>query len=381
MCWKECSVSDLRLSLVNQILLLNRPVSVVAREFGVSRKTAYKWLSRYQQDRMAALVDRSRRPKTSHGRTDDSIEQSVVKLRQQYNYGPRKIHRLLTTNKQPVPSIRTVATILSRRGCVGATTPHPAPTDPQFFERSEANELWQLDHKGPIEVARQKVTPLTVLDDHSRYCLRFMPVLDVTVQTAWKILWDLMGEVGMPQSILCDNAFGRSHTPVGISWFDARLVRCGIRPTHGRPRHPQTQGKVERLHGSIQRELIDFNARRDHLDHFSEDCQRWRTTYNTIRPHEALNDLPPVTRWKPSDRPRPEVLPEVSYASDAITRTVSFAGDFRYRNARILVGRGIAGQQVRIEVRERDIAVYYAWKELRVISNDLLCGGRNDKMV
>ena len=168
---------------------------------------------------------------------------------------------------------------------------------------------------------------------------------------------------------------------MGLSWFDARLVRLGIRPTHGRPYHPQTQGKVERLHGSAQRELIDFNARRDDLDDFGEDCRRWRTTYNTIRPHEALNDLPPVTYWKPSNRPRPKALPEVSYPADAITRTVSFAGDFRYQNARILVGRGIAHEKVRIEVREHDIAVYYAWRELRVIPNDLLAGGRSDKMV
>src|SRR5204863_10070750 len=104
--------------------------------------------------------------------------------------------------------------------------------------------------------------------------------------------------------------------------------------------------------------------------------------YNTLRPHEALGDLPPLTRWRPSERRRPDAMPtDVSYPPDAITRRVSIAGDFRYRNARIVVGRGLAGQTCRIEPSDRDIAVYYSWKLLRVIPNDLLGGPRSDRII
>jgi transposase InsO family protein len=375
--WKELSVSDQRWVLVHQVVELKRPVSVVARECGVSRKTAYKWCRRFQQDRNDLLRDRSRRPKSSPQRSEASIEQSVLALRHKHNWGPRKIHRLLKEHLA-MPSIRTVATILVRHGCVGPTTPPPEPPPLQCFQRGAPNELWQLDHKGPIEVGRERYTPLSILDDHSRYCLCFTPLIDVTLVRAWNLLWEVFKEVGMPQAILCDNAFSGS---IGLSWFDVRLVRLGIRPIHGRAYHPQTQGKVERFHGSAKRELINFNARRDTLEHFQEDAARWRQTYNTIRPHEAIGDVPPMTRWKPSSRPRPDTLPEVSYPPDAILRRVSHAGDFRYQNARIVVGRALHGQTVRIEERDHDIGVYYSWKQVRVIPHALLGGRRSHKII
>lgn len=397
--WKDYLVSQQRFALVHQILLGHRSLAQVAREFGVSRKTAYKWLARYRLDRDAELIDRSRRPRRSPARCADSIESAVLALRRQYNWGPRKIHRVLTDQapaqspaQSPapshapshdgdtlLPSIRTMAAILKRRGCIDPPTSASTPVAAQSFERAAPNELWQLDHKGPIEVARQRVRPLTVLDDHSRYCLCFCPLGDVTIRSVWPVLWRLFDDVGLPESILCDNAFA-GH--IGLSGFDAALVRLDVRPLHGRPYHPQTQGKVERLHGSVQRELIDFDARRDALDHFTEDCERWRRTYNTLRPHEALDDQPPVLRWRPSARKRPATMPtEVTYAADAITRRVSFGGDFRYHNARIVVGRGLTGQTVRIEPREHDIAVFYSWKLLRIVPNTLLAGGRSDKII
>jgi len=267
-----------------------------------------------------------------------------------------------------MPCLRTVARILSRNDCVGPPAKAPPPAL-QCFERSTPNALWQLDHKGPIEVARQRVWPLSVLDDYSRYCLCFKRVCDVSHQTAWDLLWELFDRYGLPDSILCDNAFSAS---VGLSWFDARLVRLSIDPIHGRPYHPQTQGKVERFNGTANRELLNFDARRDSFEHFDEDAERFRMIYNTIRPHEALGDLPPVTRWKASVRLRPPQLPEVTYPGGSVMRKVSQVGDIHYRNARILVGRALSRQQVRIEEREHDIAVYYSWKLVRVIPNDKL---------
>jgi transposase InsO family protein len=375
-------VSEQRLALIHRVKLHICSVSEAAREFGVSRKTVYKWLRRHcPEQAMTSLSDRSRRPAHCPRQTDASIEQAVLEVRRRYNWGPRKIHRVLRDQKLAVPSVRTVGTILLRRGCIGSGPPTSPPPASQPFEHAAPNALWQLDHKGPLEVARQKITPLTVIDDHSRYCLCFVPLSDVTMHNAWNVLWDLWGEVGLPQSILCDNAFGGSRRGVSLSWFDARLVRLGIKPVHGRPYHPQTQGKVERLHGTAQRELIEFDARRERLEDFAADCQRWRMTYNTVRPHEALGDLPPVSRWKPSDRLRPDKLPQISYPAGAITRRVSHAGDFRYHNARILVGRGLVGQQICIQEREHDIAVFYSWKQVRVIPHAQLGGVRSDKVI
>lgn len=373
-----------RVALVLQALRRDRPLSLIAKDFGVSRKTAYKWLARYHLDQHLPLLDQPRTPRHSPARTSPHLEHRVLQLRRQFNWGPRKIHRLLFDDpllRPGLPSVRTVAAILKRHHCIPPqpSTSHPAST-PHSFERAAPNELWQLDHKGPLEVDRQRVVPLTILDDHSRYCLCFHPLPDTSLASLWPVLWNLFGDVGLPDAILCDNAFsGRS---VGLSSFDAALVRLNIHPLHGRPYHPQTQGKVERLHASVQRELLDFNARRDNLQHFTDDCSRWRHTYNSLRPHEALGDLTPATRWIPSDRKRPPTMPtDVDYPPNAITRRVSVAGDFRYHNARIVVGRALCGQTCLIQPRQHDIAVFYAWKLLRIIPNHLLGHPRNHTIV
>jgi hypothetical protein len=278
---------------------------------------------------------------------------------------------------ETMPSLRTCAAILTRHDRVGLKPPLVAAATTRF-ERSAPNELWQLDHKGAVEIARQRFMPLAVLDDHSRYCLCFTPAADVSMLTTWTILWNLFGEVGLPVALLCDNAFS---APVGLSWFDAQLVRLGIRPIHGRPYHPQTQGKIERFNGSAQRELIDFAARRDCIEHFCEDALAWRRIYNTFRPHEALGDRPPIACWKASSRPRPAALPPIVYPPGATLRKVTQVGDVYYRATRIMVGRSLAREFVRIVERDHDIGVYYSTHLVRVIAHDLLGHGRTYKMI
>lgn len=373
--WKAQAVSDVRFALCHSVRTAHTPVADAARQFGVSRKTAHKWLRIFDhaaaQD-AAVLADRSRRPRHSPLRTGDRMEERVLELRDRFNWGPRKIHSDLLRQKQTPPSIRTVAAILARHDRIRRS---PSVDEPlQRFERARPNELWQIDFKGALEVDRQKVMPFTVLDDYSRYLLAFRPCGDVTMATAWSVLWSVFGEVGLPEQILCDNAFNTMGTlrPAGVSWFDSRLLRLGIRPSHGRPYHPQTQGKVEALHASVNRELLQFNARRDNAAHFDRDCTVWRHLYNTRRPHEALGDQPPITRWRPSVRTRPAILPEPAYPSDSKLRVVSDSGHITVRSYRILCGRGIATERVRIEERDREIAVFYCSKEIRCISHDQL---------
>ena len=369
--WKALPVHEVRFALVHAIRHLNLPVAMAARQFGVSRRVAYKWLARHDAEPDAPLADRSRRPHASPARTADDMEQQVLRVRDRFNWGPRKIHFFLLQQRRdpppgPVPAVRTVADILRRHDRIpvkDAATPRATAR----FERSTPNALWQLDFKGPVEVDRRKFMPLSIIDDHSRYCLAYQPCTDVTMDSAWDVLWDVFGDVGLPEQILADNAFNTMGTarPAGISAFDAKLVRLGITPSHGRPYHPQTQGKVERLNGSSVRELIDFNARRDCPRHFEIDCRTWRGVYNTLRPHEALGDRPPVTRWWPSPRPRPHALPELVYGADAVLRTVSSTGVISFDGHRILCGRGIAGQRVQIKEHDHELLVCYATRTIR----------------
>ena len=366
--WKVSNMSDVRFALCHQVRQLGRPVAAVAREFGVSRKTAYKWLGRYDPLASAAtLADHSRRPRGSPARVSDDVETAVLAVRDRHGWGPRKIHAVLRREAfVPLPALRTVANVLKRHGRVDPPTP-PVP-EPQRFERSAPNELWQLDHKGPIEVgvggARRKLVPLSVIDDHSRYALAFVPTTDRTMATTFAILWDLFGEVGMPDAILCDNAFaalGRQ----SVSAFDARLIRLGIKPLHGRPYHPQTQGKVEAWHGTVMRELVNRHARLDDADHFAADCHAWRTVYNTQRPHEGIGDDVPLSRWRPSVRRRPATLPAVEYEPGSVLRKVSSPGLIRLDRARVSIGHGLIGQWVRVSEDEHGVTIFYSTHPVR----------------
>jgi transposase InsO family protein len=371
--WKVYPVSEQRLAFVHLVDGLGHPVAAACREFGISRKTAYKWLNRSRGDPGADLADRSRRPRRSPRRTGEGLEQRILHLRDSSGWGARKIRSFLERRHHRVPSITTVHNVLRRHDRIHP--PAQAHPPPQSFERRGPNELWQLDFKGPVEVARRRRHPLTVIDDHSRYLLVLQLCNDHTFRTTWQWLWEAFGEFGLPESLLSDNAFGTTHQhPKTLSQFDCKLVRLGIRPLHGRPHHPQTQGKVERLNGTIQRELYP-RARTDRLEHFEADADRWRRVYNNLRPHEALGDQPPLSRWRPSPRPRPDELPPVEYPPGSVLRKVSKVGDINYRGYRILAGYGLIGQDVRIEERDDALVLYYSWKRIRVVPVDRLQRG------
>jgi transposase InsO family protein len=368
-------MSELRLAFVKLVTTLHYPVATACREFGISRKTGYKWLRRARQDPDQPLADRSRRPHASPARTPADLEQQILAVRDRYGWGGRKIHAFLRQRGLELPSRQTVQQVLRRHGRVDRP-PAEAPAW-QSFERSAPNHLWQLDFKGPLEVARQRVFPLVALDDHSRYLLALHPCLDCTMATAWEVLWQAFADYGLPDSLLSDNAFGtRGQNALGLSWFEARLLRLDIEPLHGRPYHPQTQGKVERLNGTLEAELWPC-VRRDRLPHFHADLDHWRTAvYNPLRPHEALGDLPPLTRWRPSSRRRPATLPEVAYPAGAVLRKVMNRGDISWQGYRILVGAGLEGEAVRLEERAHELAVFYARKQLRCLALAELTKGR-----
>jgi transposase InsO family protein len=364
--WKALTMSEARTAFVALARSPHATVAAACRQFGISRKTGYKWLARHTADPDGPLDDLSRRPHASPGRTAADLEARILAARDQYGWGGRKLRAVLRAEGLTLPSSRTVTEVLRRHGRTAPPPPEPAAV--QRFERGAPNELWQLDFKGPVEVARRRLPVFTTVDDHSRYLLALEPCPDQTMATAWDILWRAFGDVGLPEAVLCDGGFaarGPGSGRVGLSWFDARLVRLGIRPGHGRPYHPQTQGKVERLHGTLVRELWP-RACRDTEEAFRADLRRWRTqVYNTVRPHEALGDVPPVQRWRPSPRPRPATLPAVEYPAGAVLRKVMQRGDLSWRGCTVLAGAGLYGEWVRVDEQGEELVVRYSWKEVR----------------
>jgi transposase InsO family protein len=379
--WKEQTVELQRQSLCHRIVYQKLPVSQAAREAGVSRKTLYKFLARFKADPLSSLADQSRRPKRSSGRVPEAMEQRVLQLRDEYGWGARKLHAILRGQRcDELCSIRTITAILRRHGRIDASSASRVEASATSrFQYDFPNDLWQADHKGPIEIARRKHHCWTMMDDHSRYCLCFEPMLQKSMAFTWPMVWEAFGDFGLPRAILTDGAF--ADRGVGLSQWDVWLIRLGIRSIHGRPYHPQTQGKVERLHGTIGSDFLNARVPGDSMTNFIAGRDRWRNIYNMMRPHEALDDQPPMTRYVASPRKRPDAIPEMTYEPGAMLRRVSQVGDIRYHRARIVVGVGLSREPVKLVECEHDLEVYFGPRLVRVIAYDQLTGRRLNERV
>jgi transposase InsO family protein len=246
-----------------------------------------------------------------------------------------------------------LAALLQRAGCVSPeeSLAHQSWTR---FERARPNELWQMDFKGHVALSRGgRCHPLTVLDDHARYLLGLRACAGESEAVVRPHLQDIFTRYGLPENLLCDNAApwggpGGEWTALSL-W----LLRLGIRVLHGRPYHPQTQGKEERFHRTLKAEVLNRTDLHDLL-HSQEVFDRWRPIYNHQRPHEALALATPVTRYTPSQRSLPATLPPIEYALEDIVCTVKTKGEVTWRNRTYFLGQAFARQPVAIRPTATD---------------------------
>jgi transposase InsO family protein len=351
------------------------PFARLCRDFGITPKTGYKWLGRAAGPRPQPFRDRPRRPRRSPGQTPPAARRAILDVHDRYAWGARKIRAYLARGGEPVPSLGTVHNVLRRAGRTAARAAAPPP---HRFERPVPNHLWQIDFKGPLAGPPRPRYLLSVIDDRSRYLVALRLCPDMTMATAWAALWEAFGEAGLPLAILSDNGFApRGPAAGGLSWLEARLLRLDVRSIHGRPYHPQTQGKVERLHGTLERELLPG------LDWARPDAEaaaaigRWaRDVYNAIRPHEALGQAAPASVWYPSDRPRPARLPEAVVPAGADRRKVMQRGEVSWRGYELMVGAGLTGEYVGVQERDGDVILTFGPHELRRLPRSALAKGR-----
>jgi transposase InsO family protein len=364
-----------RADLVELLLRRDCSVTQACHDFGISRKTAYKWLHRATQEQPLPLRDRSRRPHHCPNRTPEPTQRSILPVHDDHAWGARKIHAYLCQHGRDVPSASAVHKVLRRHGRVAATAPAPPPVR---FQRSTPNHLWQMDFKGPLKGPLQRRYLLTVEDDHSRYLLALALCPDQTMASVWAVLWPLLGAVGLPVAILSDNGFApRGPAEHGLSWLEARLLRLGVGALHGRAYQPQTQGKVERAHQTVGRELLPRLDWSQPEGRVAEQLGHWRQeVYNAIRPHEALGYATSASRWYPSERPRPAQLPAVVYPAGMATRKVMQRGEISWQGYEVLVGAGLEGERVGVEVGGDAVVLRYGSHELRRVPLEALTKGR-----
>jgi transposase InsO family protein len=382
--WKVSSPVSERLEFVCLAAQEQANLRQLCRRFGISPTTGYKWKQRFQLQGAAGLQEQSRRPHHSPARSGPVVEQAVLELRQQHpKWGGRKLRaRLLSLGHLEVPAASTITAILARHHLLD---PQEAAKHRRFhrFEHPQANDLWQMDFKGDFALGRARCHPLTVLDDHSRFNLGLVACSDQTTQRTQTALTAIFRRYGLPWRMTMDNgkpwaAFtnGRScHTH-----FSAWLIRLGITVSHSRPYHPQTQGKDERFHRTLKLELLS-DQRWSDFAQCQQAFDRWRESYNLVRPHEALKLAVPASRYEPSPRAFPERLPAIEYGEGEVVRKVGERGQVKYQQRKFFVGDAFGGLYVALRPTTIDglLEVYFC--QQKVGSIDLKAVGSKKQEV
>jgi transposase InsO family protein len=349
--WNEASAMSLRIEFVALATAEGANVRALCRRYGISPRTAYKWIARARAGGPDALADRSRRPATSPRRRPDELEAAVLQLRDAHPaWGGRKLRACLRRDgRADAPAASTITAILGRHGRLDparAAAHRPAVR----FEHDAPNRLWQMDFKGHFATAAgARCHPLTVLDDHSRFALGLFACADERDATVRGHLEALFGRYGLPERILCDNGppWGTAGSGQPYSAPRVWLLRRGVAVGHGRPAHPQTQGKDERFHRTLDAEVLQGRLLAD-LAACTRAFDAWREVYNHRRPHEALGMAVPASRYAASPRPYVASPPAWEYGPTDAVRTVSCDGTVSFRGRPHAVGKAFRGERVAV---------------------------------
>ena len=340
------------------MVLADRPeanVKVICARFNISRQTFYRWRRRWVQTGETGLMNESRRPHRSPVKTKTSMENVIVGMRQKHpSWGARKIKvRLSVLGHWELPAASTIHAILKRHGLIEIEAAKHQPW--QRFEHEAPNRLWQMDFKGWFRTDDQSPChPLTVLDDHSRYVVCLQACANQRGETVQKHLTQTFRRYGLPERMTMDNGApwgndaDHQHTPLTV-W----LMQLGVSVSHSRPYHPQTQGKDERFHRTLNIDVLQRQQFRN-VQHVQDTFEPYRHVYNHERPHQALEMAVPASRYQISSRAFPERLLPIEYDSIDSVRYVTEKGIVRFRSHVIPVGKAFYRHPVAIRPTAED---------------------------
>jgi putative transposase len=341
-------------------------VAELCRRHGISRKTGYKWITRYEREGPGGLEDRSRRPHDCPWAADPELIDEAVRLRysRRQRLGVRKIRpRLIAMYPdRDVPSERTLHNHFVRRGLVkkrrrSRRRPHPGrPTAP--FD--EPNSIWSADFKGQFKTLDGLYCyPLTIQDGCSRYLLGCQGLVGTRFVETKQVFRRLFHEYGLPERIRTDNGVPFASMALGrLSRLSVWWIKLGILPDLIEPASPQQNGRHERMHKTLKADctIPPAGNRSAQQRRFNE----FRTYFNEVRPHESLDDQTPASVYEPSPRPMPSKLQAPDYPAHYEVRKVSTNGGIRWHSAWVNVSHLLGGEYIGLEEIAPDVwAVHF----------------------
>jgi len=329
-------------------------ITALARRYGISRKTAYKWIDRYETGGPAGLVDRSRRPAHSPQATPEHVVSALLEVRRRHpSWGAKKLLKVVST-RQPtwtLPARSTVCDLLDRAGLITTRRRTPVPAHPgrSLIPMTSPNGTWTADFKGQFKTRNGVYCyPLTVVDGYSRYLLACHGLLSTAIAGARPVFLRLFQEYGLPGIIRTDNGVPFATTALGrLSTLSVWWIRLGILPELIAPASPQQNGRHERMHRTLKAEATrpPSGTLRAQQVRFN----RFRQEYNHERPHEALDQETPATHYLPSPRQLPRRLPPLEYPGHFEVRLVSRNSGIRWKTRWVCVTHTLAGEYVGLE--------------------------------
>jgi transposase InsO family protein len=373
---REMSVTEQRYQAVLDVISEGRTVKDVAGQWGVDRRTVHRWLARYEADGLEGLPDRSHRPEQCPHQMPAEIEVIVLELRRTHRYwGARRlVLELIRKGISPAPSRSAVYRCLVRAGVIDPVKRHRRKEMWKRWERGGPMELWQMDVVGGFLLADgTSAKALTGIDDHSRFCVsaRLMP------REGTQLVCDgfvaALKAHGVPQQVLTDNGkvfTGKYSKPPVDVLFDRLCRQNGIDHLLTLPASPTTTGKIERFHRTLR---LEFDTRRafGSLSVAQQALDEWVTYYNTQRPHQAVGDQAPITRFQSAARKVEEPEPQADRSGDQwVTRKVSTVGVVCVGYQQICIGQSYAGSACDVLVTDGTLQLWVGNELVKTVARE-----------
>lgn len=350
--WSVPDPMSIRLQFVAEALRGVRPIVAVCAAYGISEKTGQKWLARFRAFGLPGLAERSHAPATCPHRTPAPQRAALLACRRAHpTWGARKLRAACQAAAPALawPAPSTITTLLAEAGLLAPRRRRPRArldrTDRGPAHAAAPNDLWTLDYKGQFRTGDGRwCYPFTIVDAATRMLLACVAHPAPGTTAAQRVLARCFRTYGLPRAILSDNGapFGAVHAPRGLSRLSCWFAALGITPRFTVPGHPEHNGRHERLHRTLKAEATSPPAATRRAQQARFDA--WRAEYNTVRPHAALDDQPPASRYQSSATPYPRGgPPPLVYPSHFVARRVTQAGLIWWQQHDIYISQAFTG--------------------------------------
>lgn len=371
--WKKVETMDQKIKLI-ALWQSEENISEIANELGISRKTAYKWINRYQLLGLDGLKEQSRAPRSHPNRTSDEIQERIIEEKiKRPKWGPKKIIKRLQDldpkEKWPTPS--TASYILDKNNLVKPRKKRirvPPYTKP-FMECNAPNDIWSIDYKGQFQtLSKQICYPLTITDNYSRYVFDIKALQGPRYEPTRAAMEAIFKEYGIPKAIRSDNGQPFAGRAVGgLSKLSIWWIKLGIRPERIDLGHPEQNGRHERMHKTLKENTtnppgFDLREQQKKFDEFLYE-------FNFERPHEAINMQTPASVYKRSSNEYSDINLAVDYETEFEVRRVRPNGEIKLNGHLYFLSELLPGENIGLKKINDDLyQMFFSFHHLGFIN-------------